>query len=601
MVNDMIMNYLYKSFCFLFFLCSVPLFAQDRKVVVSGNNGYAFSPGITSDGLYMYYQSNTKNGYKIYNREAGDNGIVSEVKIPLDTTLYSIMGGPSYCGADSSLYFCAQKRKSGNDMDIYVSKYSKGVWQKAIPLGSSINTSDYEGFPSISTDGKILYFQRKESLDSDHCYSFFQSVKDEANNWSVAKKVAIPCKGNCDKQFKQIEWKGVHGIFFSRLPGDTSFTAFYSTLKDNGQWDDAQAWNFIKLNGEHVSIDVDAKNNMVYFSEYGTIYQQKIPFDYWINKDINLQIELIDKDSKHSVDKGEIDVFKMNGTDTVLFLHTQYSDTNTFLTLNTKGKYIIKATSDGYTQEFPFVCNVTEPIQTSWKQSIMMLPKKIEVLINVTDQESGQGLPVEIQITDLETGEKMILDVTLNKDGKYALNLREGGSYNVEISSQQGYAFVNTQVDVPLSRSRTKKSGTNTGSTPKILENDILEYTIEVKPIKKGTSLVLKDIYFGSNSIEITAESYMELDRVVELMTENPKVRIEIAAHTDDRGTDVFNNNLSLKRAQSIVQYLTSKGISGKRLIAKGYGKSKPVTSNETEEGRALNRRVELKVIDVNK
>jgi len=598
------MNHIYTILLSIILLYSGALQAQDRKLIVaSSNNAHEFAPDITTDGTYMYFQSNTKDGFKIYVIKTDTKSSMEEVPIPLETSGFTIIGGPSYCNTDSTLYFCAQKSKSGNDLDIYFTKKYKGVWQKPELLNSSINTKDYEGFPSISDDGRMLFFERKDATDSDYCFQFYQSLKDTiTNTWLPAKKVIIPAKGNCNKQFKLVEWNGLHSVFFSKSPGDTSFTTFYSNLNSNGKWSETQNWKFLQLHGEHISMDVDEKNNKVYFSEYGNLYEQKIPFDYWVNNDITLAVQLVNKENNRLLDEGQLDVYKIINSDTILYTHQLYKAQNTLLKLTVKDKYLIKATSNGYTQEIPFVFNILkEPETLQLVQPILMSPKKVEVMINVTDQESGQGLPVEIQITDLETGEKIILDVTLNKDGKYALNLREGGSYNVEISSQQGYAFVNTQVDVPLnSRSRTSSKSSGTAKAT-YSATGIIEYTIEVKPIKKGTSLVLKDIYFGSNSIQITKESYEELNRVVELMKDNPDIKIEIAAHTDDIGSDAFNNKLSLQRAQSIVVYLSSKGISEKRLIAKGYGKTKPITSNTTEEGRALNRRVELKVIEVKK
>ncbi len=82
-------------------------------------------------------------------------------------------------------------------------------------------------------------------------------------------------------------------------------------------------------------------------------------------------------------------------------------------------------------------------------------------------------------------------------------------------------------------------------------------------------------------------------------MKANPSAMIEISAHTDDIGSDDFNNNLSTKRAQEIVKYLNTKGIPSSRLKAKGYGKTKPLDTAPTEEARAKNRRVELKILDI--
>lgn len=112
-----------------------------------------------------------------------------------------------------------------------------------------------------------------------------------------------------------------------------------------------------------------------------------------------------------------------------------------------------------------------------------------------------------------------------------------------------------------------------------------------------GSTLVLHDIYFQFDRSVILQQSYKELTRLLELMQDNPKMRIEIGGHTDDKGSVEYNRKLSESRAKAVADYLTSKGIDPKRLSYRGYGKSKPIEDNSTEEGRSKNRRVEIKVL----
>jgi outer membrane protein OmpA-like peptidoglycan-associated protein len=110
--------------------------------------------------------------------------------------------------------------------------------------------------------------------------------------------------------------------------------------------------------------------------------------------------------------------------------------------------------------------------------------------------------------------------------------------------------------------------------------------------------IVLKGINFAFNSAELTAESkkVLDQDRDVARLKGEPDIRVEVAGHTDSVGSDAYNQKLSERRAQSVVDYLISKGVDPKRLKAVGYGKTKPVASNATDAGRAENRRVELQV-----
>lgn len=116
-------------------------------------------------------------------------------------------------------------------------------------------------------------------------------------------------------------------------------------------------------------------------------------------------------------------------------------------------------------------------------------------------------------------------------------------------------------------------------------------------PIVVGSTIVLKDIYFEFDKNTLLQQSYKELVRLIDLLRENPKMKIEIQGHTDNQGSASYNQRLSEQRAKAVVDYLVRHGIEAKRLSYKGYGKESPIADNATEEGRATNRRVAFKVI----
>ncbi|HSZ72768.1 MAG TPA: OmpA family protein, partial [Cytophagaceae bacterium] len=107
----------------------------------------------------------------------------------------------------------------------------------------------------------------------------------------------------------------------------------------------------------------------------------------------------------------------------------------------------------------------------------------------------------------------------------------------------------------------------------------------------------LNNLFFDFDSSSLTKESELELERVIELLNTNPTMTVEISAHTDDKGSDEYNAKLSQHRAESVVRFLTQKGINKERMLAKGYGESTPSVPNDTEENRAKNRRVEFKIL----
>ena len=116
-------------------------------------------------------------------------------------------------------------------------------------------------------------------------------------------------------------------------------------------------------------------------------------------------------------------------------------------------------------------------------------------------------------------------------------------------------------------------------------------------PMTKGQTLVLEGVNFETNSAKLKSESFQVLDRVAESLKANPSVRVEVAGYTDSAGKQAYNVDLSKRRAASVRTYLVSKGIAASRLETKGYGPAHPVADNATAEGRAKNRRVELKRI----
>ena len=121
-------------------------------------------------------------------------------------------------------------------------------------------------------------------------------------------------------------------------------------------------------------------------------------------------------------------------------------------------------------------------------------------------------------------------------------------------------------------------------------------YTIPMFALREEMVLQLRNIQFDHNSYALTKSSYSELDKLVKLMQDNPSMQIELSAHTDDVGSDRYNMRLSQRRGESAMKYLLRNGIAADRIVAKGYGKTKPLVPNTSDENRAINRRVEFTI-----
>ena len=157
--------------------------------------------------------------------------------------------------------------------------------------------------------------------------------------------------------------------------------------------------------------------------------------------------------------------------------------------------------------------------------------------------------------------------------------LRESDRYEYIVRGAEGYYFHSDLIEA--------------GET----EKDTI--SVELIPLRQETSILLNDIHFATNSAELTSESFNELDKVVDLMEINPLYVVEISAHTCDLGTDAYNMLLSERRAQSVVNYLLDNEIPADRLVARGHGLRQPMVPNTSEDNRALNRRVEFKIINI--
>ncbi len=193
----------------------------------------------------------------------------------------------------------------------------------------------------------------------------------------------------------------------------------------------------------------------------------------------------------------------------------------------------------------------------------------------------GKTLHAQIAITDTRKGGKPIIIESNKKDGSYIVILSRGRACDFA-ASRKGYMFHSQRID--LTDIKTYREVTQ----------DIL-----LEPIVAGASIVLNTLYFPFRSHTLSPESKYELKRLIALMRENPGMKVEISGHTDNVGTPKMNNELSLRRAESVAGYLVKSGVEKRRLVAKGYGSSRPVEDNKTEDGRGKNRRVEIEVLSV--
>lgn len=241
-------------------------------------------------------------------------------------------------------------------------------------------------------------------------------------------------------------------------------------------------------------------------------------------------------------------------------------------------EYMVSASTDGFLpskQTFK-VPELTGDTTIMINIMLQPVPKKLMLAGNVYDKKTEKLIPAKLDIT-LKGNRKGNMQI-IAQDGKFGKEISQLGWYMITASAE-GYLNVTDSVEAN--------------------DDALSPFTrdLYLSPIEVGVTVRLKNIYFDFDRTTLKDESFPELNRVVEFLRQNETVEIEISGHTDNRGSDEYNVNLSQGRSQSVVDYIIGQGIDEFRLIARGYGETKAIDTNDTDAGRANNRRVEFTVL----
>ena len=478
-------------------------------------------------------------------------------------------------------------------------------------LSSNINSIYDEVAPMISPDGKMLYFDRKKHPENvggfndedDIWYSIYQNDK-----WSVAKNIGFPLNNKFSNFVQSITPDGNSLLLGNIYNKDGSMNAGVSlTYRTRTGWafpeeqyiDDfynlsPYANYFLTNDGRVLLMAIQRKDSRGGLDLYVSFLKEE---NHWskpknlgpiINTYVNDYSPFLAADgvtfyysTSGYPGYGEEDIFMTKRLDDTW---TNWSEPqNLGPQLNTDKsdtKYNIPASG-----EYAYYSSMKGSIG---KNDIfrIKLPQKVKpnpvVLISgrVFNDKTNEPVDARIIVEQLPEGKEVAVARTDPKTGEFKIILPAGKKYGFRAIAL-GFFEVNKNMDL----------------------TDIDEYTeiedevMRVSPIEVGSVVRLNNIFFEFAKATLKPESFPELDRTVKFLEENKTLELEIAGHTDNVGSDATNLKLSQARAQSVVDYLVLHGVPASRLIAKGYGESRPVAFNNTEEGRAMNRRVEFKVL----
>ena len=466
--------------------------------------------------------------------------------------------------------------------DIYRSTKENDTWQTATNIGPPINTTENDATNNLSPDGqKLLIF-----IDSKGEGNIWES-KLNGEEWSKPEKLPAPINTKFHETSAAYSYDGNTLYFVSYRDGGIGGSDIYYVTKDkNGAWS-KEAKNIgapINTAFDEESIYMMPDGRTMYFSSKGhktmggfDIFKSVMDttgkwsepenIGYPINTSDDDETFVMAASGKHayytSVKKdglGTRDIYVINFVDAIKNSVTStQADKNTMVELMKIAKdssLVIAKTVDANTSNLTIIKGVIADAVTN---------KPIGATITLTDNSKG--------------GEEIANFQSNSKTGKYLVALPSGKNYGIDVKAD-GYLFHSENFEIPSAGGYVEMSK-----------------AIPMKDYSVGNIIIMKNVFYDSDKSTLRKESQTELNLLVKLLNDMPTMTIEISSHTDNKGGEKYNLELSEKRSESVVAYLISKGIEGKRLSSKGYGFSKPIGSNESELGRQLNRRTEFKIL----
>ena len=458
--------------------------------------------------------------------------------------------------------------------DFYVSQLSEGnIWQTAIAMPSNVNTVNNEGAPTIAADGRSLVFVACPDVTGTNygdnrdgrgsCDLFY--TKKLGNRWT--NPVNLPGAVNTFAWESQpsLSADGKTMYFVrrvSRRGEQKNSDIFVTRLDKNGNWGTAERLpDYINTPGLEESVLIHPDGKTLYFASRGHIGMG------------GLDLFMCRLDNNGNWSKPENLGYPIN---------TKYDENSLMVSPDGEIAFFASDREGGYGDlDIYYFAMPKElrPTKTLYFEGL------------VFDINTRKPIPGKFQLVDIKTGEEVIISEADNLTGEFMVTLPTNREYALNVTFP-GYAFFSQNFDM---------------KNPENLE--AIHMDVPMVPIGGDNSqpIVLANVFFDLAKSTLRQESYLELNKLVEFLKENESVKIEIGGHTDSRGDNSKNIELSKNRAKSVQDYLVSKGIESARLTSKGYASTKPVftdaaieamnTDAQKEKGHQSNRRTEYKIV----
>ena len=464
--------------------------------------------------------------------------------------------------------------------DIWWSDWTPAGWGPPVHAGTAINNTLHNTVAGFSPDGDQLFLMGHYAAASKPVQTQGLAVATrEGDRWSTPINILIPYfKNSTPFQSGSLSADGKVLVFSAESYRTLGAEDIYVSRQDNrGRWSEpVNIGSTINTSMQDVSPSLSVDGVRLYFASNGRkghgsfdIFFSDRLDDSWTRWSEPVNVG-------ESVNSEGRELFYRVFTTGALYTSTQNSDGYGDIRF-----CAAPISKDSVNIQPPVVIVAVKPVDT------LAQPRLVETVYEEnTDtkqvrvwgavQNSKTREPVQASVHFVE--ESYLTDAKSGADGRYEAWLNASKDYHVRVEAP-GYIGLVEKLDL---RTRVLKD---------------LELSFQLQPVEVGATVNLKSVLFQQSTAILLKESFDELDMVADFMRQNPKVEIELAGHTDNRGYHQLNMKLSRERVDEVKKYLVGKGIESRRISGRGYGGTKPIADNDAEETRALNRRVEFTIV----
>ncbi len=510
---------------------------------------------------------------------------------PINTAGHEATIGTSIDGQIVFIY-----KDDADSGSIYITSMQGETWTIPEKVGDDVNSEHWEPHATLSADGNMLFFvsNRPGGFGGRDIY---RCKKLPTGAWSKAMNLGpnINTKYEEDSPFLQ---PGSSALYFSSqghksMGGFDIFTSNFVDTGIMGGWTEPQNMGYpVNTTGDDVFYVPTIDNKRAYYSSFAEgslgdkdIYMLTLP-EREESKLTVFRGTVVDDFGK--LPPGVIITVEDANSGDIVGNYSCNPKTRKYLFILPHGKtYKITYEADGYYS----VTNKhkVDPGKEYLSTEMVFILKEVklkkktlgtlEIFGTLTDPQKRTVKNASIKVMDNTSGAS-IGNYFSDDQGKFSFVLDRGKNYNLSFEAE-GYLSQSENLTMPKDQ-----------ATASVEKNVVLQ------PVVARNKIVLNNIFFDINKSILRKESFVDLDNAYTLLKDKPDIKVEISGHTDNTGSDKLNMKLSNHRAKAAINYLVNKGLSKSRFIAKGYGKDQPIASNDTDEGRQLNRRVEMKILE---